>query len=152
MNNLMVAPHNQPFLPHDQSLALSGLSVLVVDDDPDTRLLLSFLLEEAGAAVMEAASVNEAIALLENHQFDILISDVLLAGENGFDLIRHMQQLKVDQADATVAIAVTGLAGDDDRERILQEGFHGLIKKPIEVDEFPAEVATLYRTLRANPQ
>lgn len=146
MNNLMMAPR-------DQALVLNGLTLLVVDDDADTRVLLSFLLQEAGATVIEADAIEGAIALLEEHQPDILISDVLMAGEHdGFDLVHRVLTLEAAQQKRILAIAVTGLASDDDREQILQEGFHHLIKKPIDVDRFPTEVAILYKTLIASPE
>jgi two-component system, OmpR family, response regulator len=146
MNNLMMAPR-------DQALVLHGLTLLVVDDDSDTRVLLSFLLQEAGATVIAADAIEEAIALLEEHQPDILISDVLMAGEQGgFDLVHRVLTLEAAQQKRILAIAVTGLASDGDREQILHEGFHHLIKKPIDVDRFPTEVATLYKTLIASPQ
>jgi CheY-like chemotaxis protein len=146
MNHLMVAPA------HDQDCLLCGLTLLVVDDDPDTRLLLSFLLQEGGATVFEADSVSQAMAVLAQHQPNILLSDVLLAGEDGYELIHQMKTLDAHPKNPILAIAVTGLVGDEDRDRMLKGGFHGFIRKPIDVDQFVIEIANLYKTLIASPQ
>ncbi|MBE9012198.1 PAS domain-containing protein [Pseudanabaenaceae cyanobacterium LEGE 13415] len=111
-------------IPDDQ---LTGLSILIVDDEADARDLLGFLLEQQGATVTIAHSAKDARSKLTNTH-DLLISDLGMPGEDGFQLI---QQLRA-QGSTIPAIALTAYAREEDRRASLAAGFQAHVTKPIE--------------------
>jgi PAS domain S-box-containing protein len=123
--------------------ALEGVSVLLVEDEPDTRELLKAILEGCGAAVTEAGSADEALAALEGARPDVLVSDIGMPGENGYELIRRVRALPAERGGRVPAVALTAYAGGKDRRRALLAGFHTHLAKPVEPDELLAVVASL---------
>ncbi|HZH33516.1 MAG TPA: ATP-binding protein, partial [Pyrinomonadaceae bacterium] len=122
---------------------LSGLSVLVVDDEADARELLRQILEGCGSQVITAGSAAEAIAAFENAPPDILVSDIGMPDEDGYSLIRRIRALPADKGGRTPAIALTAYARVEDRARALTAGFQVHVPKPIEPVELAAVVASL---------
>jgi PAS domain S-box-containing protein len=122
---------------------LSGLSVLVVDDEADARELLRQILEGCGSQVITAGSAAEAIAAFENAPPDILVSDIGMPDEDGYSLIRRIRALPADKGGRTPAIALTAYARVEDRVRALTAGFQVHVPKPIEPVELAAVVASL---------
>jgi PAS domain S-box-containing protein len=118
---------------------LHGLSVLVVEDEPDSRLLLARLLEDRGARATQATDVTQAIELLQGGAFDVLVSDIGMPGEDGYDLMRRVRQLGL--ARPIPAIAVTAYTRPEDRLRAISAGFLMHVAKPVEADELVAMVA-----------
>ena len=119
---------------------LDHLRILVVDDDPDGRVLTSLVLTQAGARVRAAASVREALQLLVEERPDILVSDIGLPDEDGYALIR---QIRAQQGNRLPALALTGYARAEDRARILAAGFHAYVTKPVDPLELTAVVSAL---------
>jgi PAS domain S-box-containing protein len=111
---------------------LEGARVLVVDDEYDTREVLSVILNRYGAEIRTAASAEEALALLTAWRPDALVSDIGMPGEDGYSLIRRLRALPPEQGGETPAIALTAYAGMHDRQRALSTGFQMHIAKPIE--------------------
>ncbi|NJK67089.1 MAG: PAS domain-containing protein [Microcoleus sp. CSU_2_2] len=126
---------------------LQGVQVLVVDDDTDTRELVVFLLEEAGAIVTSASSASEAFAALSQFQPDILLCDIGMPEMNGYTLIRQMRGLPPQQGGQIPAIALTAYAGDFDRKQALAAGFQHHLAKPIEPNELVHAIVTLLEQL-----
>jgi len=121
--------------------ALAGVRILIVDDDRDMRDALQFLLESYGAEVRTAASAAEALAALERSRPDVLLSDVVMPGENGYDLMRKIAAR--EGADAPPAAALSSFAKETDREEAVAAGFRTLLAKPIEPEALIALVADL---------
>ena len=120
---------------------LQNLRLLVVDDDPDSRELLDAILEQEGAEVIFAASVKEALAVLNQSSPDVLISDIGMPVEDGYALIR---QIRNDQAlQAIPAIALTAYAHDTDKQKVQEAGFQWHMSKPVDPNELIMLVATL---------
>ncbi|WP_298908261.1 response regulator [uncultured Nostoc sp.] len=94
----------------DQSISFKGLRLLVVDDDPDTRTLLTFLFEIDGAEVVTSASAGEAIAIMSSFKPDILISDIYLPDEDGYSLLLKARNLEAKRGRKIPAIALTASA------------------------------------------
>jgi PAS domain S-box-containing protein len=111
---------------------LAGLSILVVDDDTDTRDYLSFLLEQAGAKVISSASAQEALQVLAQSTPDILLSDIGMPEMDGYTFIRKVRALPSEQGGKIPAIALTAYAGEYDQQLVLKVGFHKHIAKPVE--------------------
>jgi PAS domain S-box-containing protein len=123
--------------------ALEGVRVLLVEDERDTRELLKTILEGYGAAVTEATSAVEALAALEHSRPDVLVSDIGMPGENGYELIKRVRALPAERGGRVPAVALTAYAGAKDRRRALLAGFHTHLAKPVERDELLAVLASL---------
>ena len=126
---------------------LQGLSLLVLDDDTDSRELVTRVLCDEGAQVHGAASAAEALELLQSlaaagTPVDALLSDIGLPGEDGYSFIRKVRRLGTPSARVT-AIALTALARSEDRRRALMAGFQTHVAKPVDPAELVAVVATL---------
>ena len=122
---------------------LDGIKVLVVDDELDARELLRQILEEHGAAVLTAASTAEALAIAETTSIGLLISDLGMPGEDGYDLIRKIRELPPECGGRVPAIALTAYARSEDRTQALIAGFQMHLAKPVESKELLATVTSL---------
>ncbi|MBD2034627.1 response regulator [Leptolyngbya sp. FACHB-321] len=122
---------------------LDGLRVLVVDDDPDTRSLFAFVLQEKGAVVSAEASAEAAMAAMEEIPFDLLISDIGLPNIDGYRLLRQVRALPVAPNAQIPAMAITGFADEQTQLQILAAGFQRMLVKPTDIDQFVAIVAEL---------
>ncbi|RYE90953.1 MAG: hybrid sensor histidine kinase/response regulator, partial [Myxococcales bacterium] len=127
--------------------ALAGLTLLVVEDEEDSRTLLETLLESHGAVVMTATTASEGLAILRARRPDILVSDIGMMGTSGYDLIRHVRELDPAEGGTTPAIALTAYARQEDRTRALESGFDQHVSKPIAVAELVAALVSLGRRL-----
>ncbi len=121
---------------------LRGLTVLAVDDQPDARDLLKRVLEDAGARVLTAASVQEALALVKREKPHVLVSDIGLPEADGYDLIRELRALGPGRGDIP-AIALTAFARSEDRTKVLRAGFRMHVSKPVEPAELCVAVANV---------
>ena len=125
----------------EPSYSLEDVSVLLVDDDRDSLQLLAMMLSGLRAKVQTAASVAEALQVLEWYRPDVLVSDLAMPGEDGYSLVgklRAMETLK-----HIPAVALTAYVRVEDRARALSAGFNMFVPKPIEPNELIAAIATL---------
>jgi signal transduction histidine kinase/ActR/RegA family two-component response regulator len=130
----------------DQSFAdLTGVSVLVVEDNDDSRKLLQTILTRAGAVVEVADSVPTALHILASDWPDIIISDIEMPGEDGYSLIRKIR-LQEPPTRRVPAIALTAYTRSVDRVRTLAAGFQTHMSKPVEPAELVAAVKSLSST------
>jgi CheY-like chemotaxis protein len=127
-----------------RGISLQGVKVLVVDDEPDARDLVRRVLSTAGAHVITASSAPEALRLLVEHAPDVLVSDVGLPGEDGYELIRKVRALG-DGAGRVRAVALTAFARLDDRTKAMLSGFQMHLTKPTDARELIVTIATLVR-------
>jgi PAS domain S-box-containing protein len=126
---------------------LTGVRVLVVEDDDDARILIRRLLEDAGAEVYAAADVAGALALVDAAQPAVLVSDIAIPEQDGYDLIRQVRERGHD-ADTLPAIALTAFARSEDRSRALAAGYQAHLPKPIAGVQLLAVIATLLHRAR----
>ncbi|MEN9869099.1 MAG: hypothetical protein RLZZ171_82, partial [Cyanobacteriota bacterium] len=124
-------------------ISLTGLQVLVVDDDADARRWMCVVLEECGAEVMAVGSVSEALEALERQRPDVLVSDIGMPGEDGYALIRKIRELEPEMGKHVPALALTAYARVEDYQKALAEGFQLHISKPVRAAELIAVVASL---------
>jgi signal transduction histidine kinase len=122
---------------------LAGIKLLVVDDDRDARDLIARILAGTGATVLTAASAAEGLALVERERPDLLLSDIGMPDEDGYDLIRRLRALPAEQGGRTPAVALTAFARSEDRQRALRSGYQMHIAKPVEPAELLAVCASL---------
>jgi PAS domain S-box-containing protein len=127
----------------ESTTSLTGLRVLVVDDDADARQWISTVLKESGAEVIAVGSVSEALEALELQRPDVLVSDIGMPGEDGYALIRKIRELKPKMGGRIPAVALTAYARAEDYQKAIAEGFQLHVAKPLKADELIAVVAGL---------
>jgi len=125
--------------------SLSGLRVLVVDDDIDALTPVSTMLTMAGARVRTSTSAPEALACVRSWRPDLLISDIEMPGEDGYELIRKVRALGPSNGGETPAIALTAYGRPEDRVRSVSAGYNRHVVKPVD----PTELSVLIHSLMA---
>lgn len=110
---------------------LGGLQILVVDDEADAREVVAATLSRTGASVVAAASVDEALDALSRSRPDLVISDIAMPEQDGFDLIRRLRELPIELGGQIPALALTAYAREEDRQRAITAGFQFHLTKPL---------------------
>jgi signal transduction histidine kinase/DNA-binding response OmpR family regulator len=123
------------------SRILDGLKILVVDDDPDTRDLVTTILTRCGSEVRCSESAAEALRAFQEFSPDLLVSDIGMPEEDGYGLIRKLRKLKSKRARQIPALALTAYATDEDRSLALSAGFQMHLPKPIEPENLVSSIA-----------
>jgi len=136
-----------PTLP---SIDLSGVRVLVVDDEPDALALIKRVLEMNSATVITASTAAEGFEALRNGRPHVLLSDIGMPGEDGYSLLKRVRDLPPSEGGSTPAAALTAFARSEDRRRALMAGFQLHVPKPVEPPELLAVVANLADAARRN--
>jgi CheY-like chemotaxis protein len=128
---------------------LADTVVLIVDDDPDAREVVAAVLLHYGAKVIVATSVSTAmVALRREQQIDVLVADLGMPVEDGYELIRQVRESKVQKIAAVPAAALTAYTTEVDRERVLAAGFQFHLAKPVD----PAVLVATVERLRSGHQ
>jgi PAS domain S-box-containing protein len=117
--------------------------ILVVEDDLDTQDLVRTVLERHGAKVLAVDSVSRALKEIASAKPEVIISDIGMAGQSGYDLIRRIRSLDPEEGGHIPAIALTAYAGAADRRRALLAGFQAHLSKPVEPDELVTVILSL---------
>ena len=144
--------HSDEVISFDGLPSLQGLKVLVVDDEQDTRELIEEVLKECGSEVITSPSAAEALAAIEKHKPDILISDLGMPDEDGYSLISKIRALPAEQGGQIPAAALTAYARAEDRLRVLRSGFQFHLPKPVDSAELVTVVASLAGRAYKKPQ
>jgi CheY-like chemotaxis protein/two-component sensor histidine kinase len=121
---------------------LTGVDVLAVDDEPDACGLVKHVLEGCHARVQTCSSAREALQFLQQREFHVLVSDVGMPVEDGYDLMRTIRSLD-GTAREVRAVALTAFARSEDRRRAALAGYNTHLAKPVEAGELIAIVANL---------
>jgi signal transduction histidine kinase/CheY-like chemotaxis protein len=147
---LMAAPHpveasagKAARLPADHDRRLDGVRVLIVDDEPQAREVLSLMLEQAGADVVQAGSAREGLSAVARWVPTVILSDIEMPHEDGYAFIEQVRTLDELRGLHPIALAVTAHARAEDRVRALEAGFHWHIAKPVDPVELVSVIATL---------
>lgn len=146
-----VAPESRDSDAHGQSsslaeptFSLSGLAVLIVDDEADSRAIVQRVLESRGAEVTPCGTPEEALQQLAAGEFALIVSDIGMPGTDGFAFIRQWRSQESSlRRKKTPAIALTAYARADDRRRALLAGFTSHLPKPVEAGELITLAASL---------
>lgn len=120
-------------------LLRQGLRVLVVDGSLDSRELLLLVFAQYGVEAITAASASEAVEIIQRFPIDLVISELVLPGEDGYSLIRKLKALQVH----IPVIALTVFTSNDDRRRALSVGFCKHLPKPLDLDRLIETVASV---------
>jgi signal transduction histidine kinase len=134
----------QESAPPDAPPRLDGVRVLVVEDDADNREMLVEALELSGAVATPAGSAQEALAITRNARPDVVVSDITMPGEDGYDLIRSVRALSPEMRDVP-AIALTAHVRPEDVTRVIEAGFTMNLSKPVGPNNLCAAIARLLR-------
>ena len=141
-----VHPAARDLLPaNDITDRLDDLTILIVDDEADTRELLKQGLEYCGAKVRVAGSAAEALNELKLALPDIVISDIGMPGSDGYDFIREVRRLPAATGGKIAAIALTAYTRIEDRLQALRAGYDMHVPKPVELAELVAVAASVAR-------
>jgi len=129
---------------------LQDTRVLIVDDDRDTLEVMRVILESHGAQAAVAPTAAEGLAVLGILRPEVILSDIAMPDEDGYEFIRKVRALPADQGGRTPAVAVSAHVYTSDRERAFDAGFHAFLAKPINPRALVASVKTLVERARAD--
>jgi CheY-like chemotaxis protein len=115
------------------SAQLSGVRILVVDDQEDARDLITSILEREGAVVSQADSVAGAMQVMAHLPFALLVSDIGMPIEDGYELIRQVRSAASVQLREMPAVAVTAFCTPQDRTKASSAGFQEHLAKPVDM-------------------
>jgi len=123
--------------------SVKGVSILIVEDDTDTRELLRILLQSDGGIVTATASVQEALAAYDQSPPEVIVADIGMPEYNGYALIGRVRARDREHGKLTPAIALTAYATSSDRDTVLSAGFQVHMPKPFEPDKLISVIADL---------
>ncbi|PZV11127.1 MAG: hybrid sensor histidine kinase/response regulator [Leptolyngbya sp.] len=126
-----------------RSLDLSGVRVLVVEDEADSRELIAFVLEQAGASVITATTADEALVALTQSPLNAILSDIGMPEMDGYQLMQQVRSRSPEQGGNIPAIALTSYVGEADQQQAFSAGFQAHLSKPVDSDHLIAVVSNL---------
>jgi signal transduction histidine kinase/DNA-binding response OmpR family regulator len=141
LNNATAAEVQGNGLPAGFAELLGGMRILVVDDELDSRELISAILTRCGSEVRCSESVAEALETVRDWRPDLLVSDIGMPIEDGYSLIQKLREMKAKWAREIPAVALTAYATVEDRARTLAAGFQVHVSKPIEPESLVRSIA-----------
>ena len=130
---------------------LHGLRILVVDDDQAAGEAVQEMLRQAGAEVSAVTSAEEARRAVAELHPQLIVCDIAMPGENGYSFIRNLRQLDPARDAQVPVIALTALAGEEDRRRSFGAGFQEHLSKPVDIDRLVQTVSALSQPTRFGP-
>lgn len=122
---------------------LEGVTILAVEDHPDSLELLTEALQVLGATVFPATTSREAFELLLQHRPQLIVSDIGLPDEDGYSLLRRIRRLGPEEGGTTPAIAVSAFTSAEDRKRAIAAGFQAFVAKPMELNQLVSSIRAL---------
>ena len=114
---------------------LQGVPILVIDDDPDSLALITFVLQQVGAVVSAVDYVEAAKTSFLAQPPQLVVSDLAMPNATGYDLIKWLRALSVAEGGRVPAIALTAMASQADRQQALQAGFNEHLTKPVALEQ-----------------
>jgi CheY-like chemotaxis protein len=135
----IIDPKSDDFELHqsaDRNKKISNcVRILLVEDDEDSREMLRLMFEQHGMKITSVASAAEGLQAIEQIKPDVLISDIGLPNEDGYELIRKVRLLTPEQGGLTPAIALTGYVSLQDRNHAFNVGYQEHLSKPVDIDK-----------------
>jgi signal transduction histidine kinase/CheY-like chemotaxis protein len=136
---------DRPARQSQPEVSLRGMKVMLVEDESDTRDVLSEALQQFGASVRCAASAAEALAQLAEELPDVLISDIGMPDVDGYELLRTIRSQAL-MPPTLPAVALTAFAGERDKEASFRAGYQAHFGKPVSIDDLVSTIAALKRS------
>jgi CheY-like chemotaxis protein len=140
--------HYRSLYRQDDTLHTSGFSnitIVIVEDDADTRSSLTRFLHRQGAAVFTAANASEGLQAVKEYHPNIVLSDINLPSRDGFELLGDIRALGTEHGGATPIIAMTAISGLADPNHMIAAGFQGQLKKPFRPEQLIEEIKLVLR-------
>src|SRR5262249_47518256 len=134
----------------ENSGSLDGISAVVVDDDERSCEVIAATLEHAGATVVTAHSAGDGLEALERYRPHVLVADIAMPGQDGYSLIQTVRRSPHRDVAGLPAVALTSLAGPEDRTRALRAGFDAHVPKPVSGATLTRIVETLTQNSRVH--
>jgi two-component system CheB/CheR fusion protein len=131
---------------------IKGVRVLVVEDDSGTREALTEMLGLSGADVRSAESAATAMTLFETFSPELLVCDIAMPDEDGYSLLRRIRALGPERGGDVPALALTALAGQEDRLRAFEAGFQAHVAKPVDINRLVVALTRLKPPASANTE
>lgn len=125
---------------------LTGINILIVEDDPDSREVLQIFLEQNGASIRTADSARVAMSIFNDPMSktpDVLISDIAMPEEDGYSLISRIRELSAEQGGQVPALALSAFASAESRQKAFESGFHRYLTKPFEPESIVDQILAL---------
>lgn len=122
---------------------ISGLKVLLIDNEPDALDLLESMLAQYGANTIIATSAMEGFNLVATARPDIIIADIGMPEKDGYQFMQEVRNLPPQEGGATPAIALTAFAHPEDRKKAIRSGYQAHLSKPFEYSELLAAIENL---------
>lgn len=144
--------HDRSFQQLETGELLKGIYVLLVEDDKDSREMLETLLKINGMKVTTASSAAQALKMLKQKRPDILISDVGMPDEDGYEFIGKVRRLSPEQGGHVPAIALTGYVSVQDQNQALEAGYQQHLSKPVDIDKLIKMLKSLVTTNKQSKQ
>jgi PAS domain S-box-containing protein len=138
--------------PESEPEFLQGLTVMVIENEPETLCKVGEAVQEYGASVILASSAAEALAQLNHKRPDVLISDVSMPETDAFEVIREIRSRLPRESADIPAVALSAAAGADDRSRSLQAGYRAHITKPVAVQDLVSVLAEVAKRKHHDPR
>jgi CheY-like chemotaxis protein len=135
--------HADKMVERDEDADLTGIRVLIVEDDDDARGLIEKVLETQGATVKTSSTAREGLEILGRERVDVLLSDIEMPGTDGYQLIKELRLRPSEQGGSVPAAALTAYARTEDRLSALRAGFQLHLAKPVHPSELVTVVASL---------
>lgn len=127
--------------------ALSGVKVLVIDDEPEARALTKLVLTLYHADVIAAANAIEGLEQVQMHRPDVIVSDIAMPQTDGYQFMRELRNLPAQNGGQTPAVALTAFSREEDRTRAFDAGFQGHLSKPFELQALIVAIASVRRQM-----
>jgi two-component system CheB/CheR fusion protein len=122
---------------------LRDVVIVVVEDHDDARRYLGIYLRQLGAKVFEACNTFEGFEAIKNNHPDLVLSDIMMPGADGFELLRQIRALGSAAGGSVPVIAMTALVGQEERAHILDGGFRACLPKPFSPDRLLSTILTV---------
>lgn len=132
---------------NSNNFALSGVKVLVIDDEPEARALTKLVLTLYHADVIAAASAVEGLEQVQMHRPDVIVSDIAMPQTDGYQFIREVRSLPAQNGGQTPAVALTAFNREEDRTKAFNAGFQGHLSKPFELQALIDTIASVTRQI-----
>lgn len=119
----------------ERRLGLSGIKILVVDDEPDVLEIIKLILIHYQAQVIAALSAIEGLEHVHNHRPDVIVSDISMPHMDGYQFIREVRKLPLHNGGQTPAVALTAFTRPEDQKKAMDAGFQRHIAKPVQIEK-----------------
>jgi CheY-like chemotaxis protein len=118
----------------NKDCSLSGIKILIVDDEPEALTVTQLMLVHYQAEVLTASTAAQGLEQVKRERPDVIVSDIGMPQMDGYQFIREVRKLPAVHGGQTPAVALTAFTGEQDRAKAVDAGFHRHVAKPVDMD------------------